>query len=304
MSKPLQKTIMFADVSGSARLFERLEDTEAARAVERCIKRMERSITGYRGRTLQVAGDELQALFDSPEDACLAAIDMQLRVADIPPISGLKLTIRIGLHCGEIVEQFDTVLGEAVNTTARITGMARVDQILASKLLADQFPSHCENFVVPIREMGTIREGSNLIELVQIDWKRHEEYQRSHMSVANPSLAPASLSQKISDKLCLRYRGKAFLLDEKTPTLSLGRDPASKLLIEDRKASRTHARIEKRNGSYYYIDSSTNGSFVSFPGQIEVMVRKDEIQLRGSGRICFGGSRNDALADFADFEYL
>ena len=42
----LNKTIMFADVSGSARLFERLEDTEAAHAVERCIKRMERSITG------------------------------------------------------------------------------------------------------------------------------------------------------------------------------------------------------------------------------------------------------------------
>ena len=63
MSQPRKMTIMFADVSGSARLFERLQDTEAAHAVERCIKRMERSITGYRGRTLQVAGDELQALF-------------------------------------------------------------------------------------------------------------------------------------------------------------------------------------------------------------------------------------------------
>jgi len=303
MSQPLQKTIMFADVSGSARLFERLEDTEAAHAVERCIKRMERSITGYRGRTLQVAGDELQALFDSPEDACLAAIDMQLRVADIPPISGLKLTIRIGLHCGEVLEQFDTALGEAVNTTARITGMARVDQILASKQLADLFPSHCENFVVPIREMASIREGKNLVELVQIDWQRHEEYQRTRVAIPNPSL-DLSINRKISDRLCLRYRGKAFLLDDKTPTLSLGRDPSSKLLIEDRKASRAHGRIEKRDGSYFYIDSSTNGSFVSFPGQVEIMVRKDEIQLRGSGRICFGGSRNDSLADFADFEYL
>jgi adenylate cyclase len=303
MNQPLQKTIMFADVSGSARLFERLEDSEAARAVERCIKRMERSITSYNGRTLQVAGDELQALFDAPEDACLAAIDMQLRVADIPPLSGLKLTIRIGLHCGAVVEQFDTVLGEAVNTTARIAGMARVDQILASQQLADLFPAHCDKFIVPVHELGSIREGKDLIQLVQIDWHRHEEYQRTRMAVPNPSLDPA-LSQNTSERLCLRYRGKAFLLDEKTPTLSLGRDPASKLLIEDRKASRAHARIEKRDGSYYYIDSSTNGSFVSFPGQIEVMVRKDEIQLRGTGRICFGGSRNDLLADFADFEYV
>lgn len=300
MSQQRKMTVMFADVSGSARLFERLQDAEAARAVERCIKRMERSITGYRGRTLQVAGDELQALFQSPEDGCMAAIDMQLRIADLPPISGLKLTIRIGLHCGEIAEQFDTALGEAVNTTARITGMARVDQILASKLLADQLPSHCQNYVAPIRQMGAIREGNEAIELVQIDWQRHEEYQRTR----SVSVDPTPSQQKISDRLCLRYRGKAFLLDDKTPALSLGRDPASKLMIEDRKASRAHGRIEKRASSYFYIDSSTNGSFISFPGQNEIMLRKDEIQLRGSGRICFGSSRNDALADFADFEYV
>ena len=299
MSLPRKMTIMFADVSGSARLFERLQDTEAAHAVERCIKRMERSITGYRGRTLQVAGDELQALFESPEDACLAAIDMQLRVADLPPISGLKLTIRIGLHCGDIVEQFETALGEAVNTTARITGMARVDQILASKQLADLLPTHCQSYVAPIREMGAIREGQAVVELVQIDWQRHEEYQRTR-TVAVESTA----SDKTTDRLCLRYRGKAFLLDDKTPALSLGRDPSSKLLIEGRKASRAHGHTEKRASSYFYVDSSTNGSFISFPGQNEIMLRKDEIQLRGSGRICFGSSRNDSLADFADFEYV
>lgn len=299
--KTLTKTIMFADVSGSARLFERLEDKEAATAVERCIKRMEHSINGFRGRTLQVAGDELQALFDTPEDACMAAIDMQLRVADLPPISGLKLTIRIGLHCGEIVEQFNTALGEAVNTTARITGMARVDQILASHRLADKLPSNCQIYLAPLSGISAIREGKELIDLVQIDWQSHEEYQRKHGQPAN---ATPSTGQKTTERLCLRYRGKAFLLDDKTPSLSLGRDPSSKLLIQDRKASRAHGRIEKREGNYFYIDSSTNGSFVSFLGQMEVLLRKDEIQLLGSGRICFGSSRNDPLADFADFEYL
>jgi adenylate cyclase len=300
--KTLNKTIMFADVSGSARLFERLEDKDAATAVERCIKRMEHSINGFRGRTLQVAGDELQALFDTPEDACMAAIDMQLRVADLPPISGLKLTIRIGLHCGEIVEQFDTVLGEAVNTTARITGMARVDQILASHRLADNLPSNCLIYVAPLNGVNAIREGKDQIDLVQIDWQRHEEYQRKHSQTE--SVAPTLDRRKTSERLCLRYRGKAFLLDDKTPTLSLGRDPSSKLLIQDRKASRAHGRVEKRDGNYFYIDSSTNGSFVSFLGQMEVLLRKDEIQLLGSGRICFGSSRNDPLSDFADFEYL
>lgn len=300
MSKPLHKTIMFADVSGSLRLFERLAEADATSAVEQCIKRMEQSITNHRGRTLQVSGDELQALFDNPEDACNAAVDMQLRVADMAPVSGLRLTIRIGLHCGDIVEQFDTILGEAVNTTARITGMARVDQILSSTRLVNLLPVHCQSFAVPIPATSGIREGSDVVDLMQIDWKRDKNYRPVP---ADPvSIDPAS--RKTSDRLCLRYRGKAFLLDDKTPTLTLGRDPSSKLLIEDRKASRAHGRIEKRNGHYFYVDLSTNGSFVSFPGQMEVMVRKDEIQLRGPGRVCFGSSRNDALADFADFEYL
>ena len=95
----------------------------------------------------------------------MAAIDMQLRVADLPPISGLKLTIRIGLHCGEIVEQFDTVLGEAVNTTARITGMARVDQILASKQLADLLPSTCLKIMSSrFVKWGAFAKARNLIE--------------------------------------------------------------------------------------------------------------------------------------------
>jgi adenylate cyclase len=106
------------------------------------------------------------------------------------------------------------------------------------------------------------------------------------------------------DRLCIRYHGDAFLLDEKSPFLTMGRDPVSKLLIVDRKASRTHGRVERRNNSYFYIDSSTNGSYVSVGGQNEVLIRRREIELKGSGRISFGGSASDPKADFAEFEHL
>jgi pSer/pThr/pTyr-binding forkhead associated (FHA) protein len=106
------------------------------------------------------------------------------------------------------------------------------------------------------------------------------------------------------DRLCIRYRGNAFLLDEKSPTLTLGRGPASKLLIIDHKASRAHGRIERRTNSYFYIDSSTNGSYVSLGTQKEILVRHGEIELKGSGRICFGASGRDPKADYAEFEHL
>src|SRR5574343_1645361 len=141
MSSTQRKLIlMFADVSGRTALFERLGDKEAMHAVERCLKRMKRSIDGYKGKTIQVVGDELLASFDTAEDACQAAIDMQQRIADLPPVSGLKLTIRIGLHSGVVAESEDKLSGSAVNTAARIAGIARRDQILCSSELAGELP--------------------------------------------------------------------------------------------------------------------------------------------------------------------
>ena len=297
MSATLRKLIvMFADVSGSAGLFERLGDTEAMYAVERCLKRMNRSIDGYRGRTVQIVGDELLAAFDSAEDACQAAIDMQQRIADLPPVSGLKLTIRIGLHAGMVVEEEGRLSGEVITNAARIAGIARRDQILGSSSLVAELPQAGAISVRLVPELGSVLQGEESLGLFQVSWPGHE-YAGVPSKLGPSSILPV-------DRLCVRYHGKAFLLDEKTPVLTLGRDLACKLVIEDRKASRQHARIEKRGDDYFLVDTSTNGSFVMLQGRQEVLVRRHELQLEGSGRICFGSSGNDQSADCADFEYL
>lgn len=289
--------VMFADVSGSAGLFERLGDTEAMHAVERCLKRMTRSIEGYRGRTLKVVGDELLATFESGEDACQAAIDMQLRIADLPPVSGLKLTIRIGLHCGTVSEDHDGVHGPVVDSAARIAGIARRDQILGSAALVEALPTNGVVSVKPVPELGSIKENDTEQALFQIHWLGHHNAELSSTNIG-------PLSVPTAERLCVRYHGKAFLLDAKTPILTLGRDLGNKLVIEDRKASRQHSRIEKRGDGFYLVDTSTNGSFVSLSGRREVLIRRHEILLEGSGRICFGCSINEASADGADFEHL
>lgn len=289
--------VMFADVSGSAGLFQRLGDTEAMHAVERCLKRMNRSIDAYRGRTIQTVGDELLAAFDSAEDACLAAIDMQQRIADLPPVSGLKLTIRIGLHAGLVIEEGGKLSGDVVNNAARIAGIARRDQILGSSTLVAALPKPAAIMVKPVPELGVVVENSTDLALFRIHWPSHENAVNAEAALGPLNILPV-------DRLCVRYHGKAFLLDAKTSILTLGRDLACKIIIEDRKASRQHARIEKRVDSYYLVDSSTNGSFVTLSGQQEVMVRRGELLLEGNGRICFGSSGNDPTTDCADFEYL
>jgi adenylate cyclase len=289
--------VMFADVSGSAGLFERLGDTEAVYAVERCLKRMNRSIGGYRGRTVQIIGDELLATFDTAEEACQAAIDMQQRIADLPPVSGLKLTIRIGLHAGVALEENGKLSGDVINNAARIAGIARRNQILASSAMVAKLPKPGVVVVKLISELGTIPEQGGVLELFEIHWPSHEN---------SGTVRPASGAQAAlpAERLCVRYHGKAFLIDEKTPVLTLGRDLSCKLQIEDRKASRQHARIERRGDDFFLVDTSTNGCFVSLAGRQEVMVRRHEIQLEGNGKICFGSSSNDPSSDCANIEHL
>jgi len=300
-NKQPRMIVLFADVSGSARLFERLGDTEASYAVERCVKRMERSIAGQGGRTVNVSGGELFAAFESAENACHAAVNMQLRVSKLPPVSGLKLTIRIGLHVGAVEADGHTITGNSITMVKRIASKARIDQILASSPLIDEFPQQTPILSRPKPELGRVPDGAKGLDLVEIDWLSHDDNQRKLGVTIDPT--PSQFLADV-DRLCIRYHGDAFLLDEKSPFLTMGRDPVSKLLIVDRKASRTHGRVERRNNSYFYIDSSTNGSYVSVGGQNEVLIRRREIELKGSGRISFGGSASDPKADFAEFEYL
>lgn len=288
--------VMFADISGSAGLFERLGDAEAIHAVERCLKRMRRSVDGFRGRTVEVMGDELLATFATAEDACLASIDMQQRIADLPPVSGLKLTIRIGLHAGTVFEEAAKLSGEIITNAARIAGLARRDQILASSLMVDKLPKSGAIVVKRLPELGVLPESAALLDMYEVHWPSNSQVE------ARRSMGPQSLMP--ADRLSLRYHGKTFSVDHKAPVLSLGRDLSCKLHIEDRKASRQHARIEKRGDDFYLVDTSTNGCFVSLAGGQEVMVRRHELQLDKSGRICFGSSGNEASADCVDFEHL
>jgi hypothetical protein len=74
-------------------------------AVERCMKRMARGVEGFRGRIVRRASaTNSRRSSTNADDACQAAIAMQRRVADLPPVSGVQLAIRVGFHHGPVRE--------------------------------------------------------------------------------------------------------------------------------------------------------------------------------------------------------
>ena len=288
--------VLFADVSGSTKLYERLGDSEAMRAVERVIKRMQIAIQGLKGRLVKTIGDEVMATFDTAEDAYLASVEIQQRISDLPSVSGVKLTVRIGFHFGSVIEESNDVFGDTVNTAARIVGLANSQQTLTSKETVDQLPVTLRAATRDLEQLS-VKGKADGVHVFEVLWRPTEELTMRAESINKP--APKQL-----EKLCLRYHGKALLLDEKCALMTLGRDLSCDLVIEDRKASRHHARIERRGEKYTLIDQSTNGTYLSPKGERETLLRREEALLQGSGRICFGSSGNDPQADFAEYEHL
>lgn len=289
---PQRQVIMFADVSGSAGLFERLGQAEAAYAIERCMNRMTRSIEGHGGQVAETAGDELLATFEAPAEACLAALDMQQRISDLPAVSAHRLSIRIGIHAGLVSKVGQKLEGDAVTTAARIAGIAGSDQILTSAMLMNELGEHPAISFVPEPGFRKVRERDAILGLCLL--RPHAQKENSH--------TPQHAGEPATSRLAIRYRNRTFIVDQKNQKLTFGRDLGCRVLVEDRKASRQHARIELRPGGFFLVDTSTNGSFVSQDHRQEVMIRHHEVRLEGRGWIAFGNSGNDPSADKAEFE--
>jgi len=294
MSKKTERNlcVLFADVSGSTRLYEKLGDKEALYAVERCLNRMTRATEQFHGRVIKTIGDEVMAVFASAEAGMEAACEMQQRVEDLPPVRGVRLAIRIGFHYGPAIEENNDVYGDTVNTAARMAGLAKAGQIITSSDTIDVLPKLLCQATRDLDAL-TVKGKSADIRVFEVLWQDSDE-----MTMKAAGVTPVA---PLVARMTVRCGGKATHLDASHSLLSLGRDAASDIAISDKRASRTHAKIERRRDKFVLIDQSTNGTYVTFDGEAEFVLKREEVILRGRGRISFGHAL-DAQSEVIEFE--
>ena len=84
MSQARPQTILFADVSGSTRLFETRGDVEARRLIAAVLDAMGKVARMYGGRVVKTIGDEVMVTLPTAVDGLLAACDMQRKIERDP----------------------------------------------------------------------------------------------------------------------------------------------------------------------------------------------------------------------------
>jgi class 3 adenylate cyclase len=290
-------SVLFAAVTGSSQLFDKLRGTEALHAVDRCMKRMTRGIDGFHGRIVKARRDDLTALFGNANDACQAAIAMQRRTADLPPVSGIQLAIRVGLHHGPVIEEGGEILGDCVNTAEWLVGLAAPGQILTSAPTQASLSAHLESST-RLLESASTKDLPAERQVFEVLWS---EPRTEAPRVVIESPVP---TRERELRLCIRYGHFVKLLDKHRTSVVIGRDAGCEIAVHNRRASRSHARIERRGEHFVLIDLSTNGTFVTINGEQELFLRHDQFVLRGRGVISFAASAGSAAADIAEFEHL
>jgi adenylate cyclase len=290
MSDQTSGCVLFADVSGSTKLYETVGDTTAHAAIDLCVRMFSALTEQHGGRVIKTIGDEVMSIFPNAESAGTAARDIQLGMTDMAPVDKVRLGVRIGLHYGPVVERDGDVFGDTVNLAARLTEMASRGQIITSMETVD--------LLAPIQKMDCRRLYS-----IPVKGKEKEvgicELMWTDTDDATQVVAQHATTDS-GDSLRLVYRTRVLTVGGERRSVVLGREATADLVIADRMASRSHCEIEQRQDKFVLSDRSANGTYLSIDGDREIVLRREEAMLRGHGFITLGQSRATAT-EFVEF---
>jgi class 3 adenylate cyclase len=285
MSVTRETTVLFADVSGSTRLYETAGDVKATEAIQDCLLRLREAAVAAGGRVVKTIGDEILALFPVADAAAEAAGAMQKSIETMAEVGGTKLGVRIGFHCGPVIQRDDDVFGDTVNLAARLVQQANKDQIITS---AETAAVLGEAYRASMRQLYAIqiKGKSEEVELYELVWRIGND-------TATFQTDALRARQKAST-LRLRYRDEEILRRREHESIVIGREEDCDLVILHHLVSRHHCSIERRQDKFVLVDQSTNGTYVTVEGDTEVPLHREAFTLRRHGWISFGQPRVDA----------
>jgi len=269
--------VLFADVAGSTRLYEKLGNAQALVAVGRCLELVKGVCEGHGGRLIKTIGDEAMTVFPSVDECTEAAAEMQAKLAELAPVGGTRLAIRVGYHYGPAIEADGDVFGDSVNVAARMVALAKGGQVITSAETAAALSPWLRS---RLRELDslTVKGKSQDIGIFELLWQESAD-ELTALST-RPKVSPA--------RIRLQHGEREIELGDAQPQVTLGRDPQCDVVINDKMASRMHARIERRRDKFVLVDQSSNGTYVTLEGEKEIVLRREELILRGRGEISFG----------------
>jgi predicted ATPase/DNA-binding SARP family transcriptional activator len=130
-------TLMFSDVEGSTRLIRALGEATYREVLDRHFLLIRQAIDQHGGMEASRFGDALFAVFGDASAALCACAEAQRSLAREPWPESIRLSVRIGVHRGEVTRHGGSYQGVAVQQTARIAAKGHGGQVVVSDPVKD-----------------------------------------------------------------------------------------------------------------------------------------------------------------------
>ncbi|MBS0386504.1 MAG: adenylate/guanylate cyclase domain-containing protein [Proteobacteria bacterium] len=124
-------TVLFTDISGSTARAVEIGDSAWRQLLDEHDRIVRRLIEQHRGRLIKSTGDGVLAIFDGPGRAIRCALGMD------PALARLRLSVRAGLHTGEVEVRGEDIGGVAVHVASRVMSKAKAGEVLVSRVVSD-----------------------------------------------------------------------------------------------------------------------------------------------------------------------
>lgn len=124
-------SVMFIDIVNSTVLAIEMGDEGWSDKLEQFRAVVRRALDNFGGIEIDTAGDGFFATFAGPAGAIRCAESI------IDEVQELGLSVRAGVHTGELTRRGDRAAGVAVHVGARIMSLAAPDELLVSRIVRD-----------------------------------------------------------------------------------------------------------------------------------------------------------------------
>lgn len=288
------KTVLFADIVDSTRLFDERGDAVARGLLVRCLDLMASVVGDCKGRVEDRIGDELLITFDDPDAAAHAAGQLHQRIQDGHAKGELDcpMRIRIGLEHGPIMRTTEGLFGTTIHTAARLVALAKAGQILTTKTTLDRFG--------PLRRRMERYYDTIVLKGIACEQDIHELLWDTSVTMV-PTGRPRRRREAGTAAVEICYGDKTIRVDAGEPRITLGRDSTCTLQLEGNAVSRFHARVVWNRGKARLEDMSTNGTCVEPADGSAVTLHRDGAELKGHGVLrcgCLGREEDAALIEY------
>lgn len=168
------RTILFTDIVGSTAMTSRLGDRMAAEIVRAHDAMVHRYLAQCNGQVVKHTGDGIMASFVSTSEAVSCAMNIQREFRNYNTDTPEPIHVRIGMDCGEPIEDSNDLFGSTVQLAARLCAAAAADQILVS---ANVFREHEVPDLFAAATRRRLKGFSKPVLAFECDWMTADEAQ-------------------------------------------------------------------------------------------------------------------------------